>query len=414
MKKRVIPEGAPTPRTEQRWDRFAVSGIARAAPIVGLLLSDRQTTREAGRTIGMERRRDSLALSAAILVHAAGLLCAGVIARAVSPLVDEASLPALDEVTEAGTRETGSIEVDLLSDERVSPPERASAAPAGFAAGVEVPASRLNTMQARRRERAPTQAPPEATVEQAPAEVAPAPDPGWLPNDDPKPGGAPSLNGAPIWTIPGVLTAPSAAGTKPLVPRASRAESAASPSGSPEQPTALFPTAGTLASAVVEEVSSSTTPPVSESRFKLTIDAEGRLVSAELLSANEGDRAAWERVARAVSKRFAGRSMPLPSSFAGGGALYVTVSSRVVMPDGTEHGIPRPRSLLEKAPDNEYGRIESPLNDRFRSPMSSTAPAPKTVTVGVPFVMDLSNIGATRRRVVRAQVQAVPLATPSR
>jgi hypothetical protein len=257
----------------------------------------------------------------------------------------------------------------------------------------------------------PVQPEPTAIDGRAPVESSPAPEPGWLPNEDP--GRIPGLNGPPIWANPGVLTAPSAAGTKPLAPRASRADGAAS-SGSPEQPTALFPAAGTLASAVAEEVASSSTPPDSEGRFKLTIDAEGRLVSAELLSANEGDRAAWERVARAVSKRFAGKAMPLPSSFAGGATLYVRVSSRNVMPDGTSHGVPTPRSVLEKAPDNEYGRIESPLDDRFRSPMKSTSPAPNAIRVGVPFVFDLSNIGAQRRRVVRAQVHAVPLAAPAR
>jgi hypothetical protein len=159
----------------------------------------------------------------------------------------------------------------------------------------------------------------------------------------------------------------------------------------------------------VDEVSSSNTPLASESRFKLTLDAQGRLVSVMFLSANEGERAVWERVARAVSKRFAGKSMPLPSSFAGGGSVYVTVSSQVTMPDGTSHGTPTPRSIREKAPDNEYGRIDSPLSDRFRSPGKATGPTPNRITVGVPFKFDISSVGGTRRRVVRAQVQAIPL-----
>jgi hypothetical protein len=140
----------------------------------------------------------------------------------------------------------------------------------------------------------------------------------------------------------------------------------------------------------------------------LPLDGQGRLISTEFLSANEGDRAAWERVARAVSKRFAGKTMPMPSAYAGGGKVYVTIRSQVVMPDGTSHGTPTPRSIQEKAPDNEYSRIDSPLNDRFRSPDKSTSPAPNTITVGIPFVFDVANIGATRRRVVRAQVRAVP------
>jgi hypothetical protein len=211
--------------------------------------------------------------------------------------------------------------------------------------------------------------------------------------------------------IPGVLTAPSAANTtKPLAPRATGAAPPPGQNPSEEQKqTALLPAAGTLGSAVAEEVAASSAPLTSESHFKLTLDAQGRLVSALFLSANEGDRAGWERVARAVAKRFAGKTMPMPSAYAAGGTVYVSIRSRVVMPDGTSHGAPTPRSITEKAPDNEYGRIDSPLNDRFRSPMTSTSPAPNKITIGVPFKFDLSNLGATRRRVVSAQVRAVPI-----
>jgi hypothetical protein len=99
----------------------------------------------------------------------------------------------------------------------------------------------------------------------------------------------------------------------------------------------------------------------------------------------------------------------MPAAYAGGATVYVTVNSRVTMPDGTSHGVPLPRGPLEKAPPNEYGRIDSPTNDRFGSSSVSTAPVPNRVTIGLPFVFDLANLGGTRRRVVRAQVQAVPI-----
>jgi hypothetical protein len=358
--------------------------------------------------------RDPLFLLAAALVHAAALLSASAIAPLTSELDREPARPALRE---AGLLADAHVEIDLLPEEPARPPSNALAARSDIAAAAAIPrpASRLTSTEPSRRERRPAQPQPEpsADAQPAPAESSAPPEPGWLPNGEPSAGRAPGIDGAPVWAIPGVLPAPSAAGSKPLAPRATSPAHRAPPPGenpSEEQKqAALFPAAGALASAVAEEVSSSSAPPVSESRFKLTLDAQGRLVSAIFLSANEGERSSWERVARAVGKRFAGKTMPLPSAFAGGATVYVTISSRVVMPDGTTHGAPVPRSPLEKAPDNEYGRIESPLNDRFRSPLTNTAPSPNKITGGYPFVFDISNLGAKRRRVVRAAVQAVPV-----
>jgi hypothetical protein len=338
------------------------------------------------------RSRDSLFLIAAIGVHAAGLLSAGALARFTSHRGPDASLPAQLE------NEIPGIEIDLLPEKPASAVDRAANTPVGAAARD----LQLGHSEPRRREHRPAQ--PEPNIAPAPAESTP--DPGWLPNENPEL--APGLNGAPIWTLPGVLTAPTAAGTKPLAPRrADTAPPSANPSEQQKQ-TALLPSAGTLASAVAEEVAASSAPLTSESHFKLTLDGQGRLVSALFLSANEGDRAGWERIARAVSKRFAGKSMPMPAAYAAGGAVFVTVRSRVTMPDGTAHGVPAPRSIVEKAPENEYGRIDSPLSDRFRSPTKSTSPAPNTIMGGYSFAFDIANLGATRRRVVHAQVRAVP------
>jgi hypothetical protein len=367
--------------------------------------------RSPDKRIGVATGRDPLFFFAAALVHAAALLGASAIAPLTSQLDREPAPPALRE---AGTLEAGHLEIDLVSEEPPRSPEIALASRTDIAAAAPLPASRLSSTEPSRRERRPAEPRPEpsADVGSAPTESSPPPEPGWLPNGDPSSGRAPGIDGAPVWAIPGVLPAKSAASSRPLAPRATSPAHRAPPPGenaSEEQKqAALFPAAGTLASAVAEEVSTSSAPPVSESRFKLTLDAQGRLISALFLSANEGERSAWERVARAVGKRFAGKSMPLPSAFSGGATVYVTVSSRVVMPDGTTHGAPVPRSPLEKAPENEYGRIESPLNDRFRSPMTNTSPSPNKVTAGYPFVFDISNLGAKRRRVVRAAVQAVP------
>ncbi|HLM72731.1 MAG TPA: hypothetical protein VK459_08565, partial [Polyangiaceae bacterium] len=154
----------------------------------------------------MARSRDSLFLIAAIGVHAAGLLSAGAIARFKSHRPPEASLPAHLE------DEIPGIEIDFLSEEPASAPERPANAPVGVAAAARD--LRLGHSEPRRREHRPAQpkAEPEPNVEPAPAESASAPDPGWLPNEEPE--RAPGLNGAPIWTLPGILTAPTAAGTK--------------------------------------------------------------------------------------------------------------------------------------------------------------------------------------------------------
>lgn len=361
--------------------------------------------------IAMPRSRDPLVLAAAILIHAAGLLSADAIARRASRLGHDPWLAALDELAEAGANEARPIEIDILSDPPAIPQSSEATAQAGVAAAIPIhaPPSPLGYTGQRQAAQAPPETEPGPTVEPTPAPSPTASDPGWLPNDQPD--RAPGLNGTPVWAIPGVLTAPTAAtNTKPLVPRAPRANKAATKDAAEQQKqTALFPGAGALASALADEVASSSAPLTSESRFQITLDAQGRIVSALFLSASEGDRAAWERIARALSKRFAGKTMPMPAAYAGGATVYVTVSSRVTMPDGTSHGVPTPRGPLEKAPPNEYGRIDSPLNDRFGSSAVNTAPAPNTVTVGIPFKFDLANLGGSRRRVVRAQVQAVPI-----
>ena len=374
------------------------------------MLFDPHAAREPSKTIGVASRRDPLFFLAALLVHAAGLLIAGAMARAPSALVQDPSLAAHIELAEVATNGINPIEVDLLPDTPARAPDSDKGAQAGIAAAAHTPRLGSSVPRSRERTKAQTsQEPTSANVEPAPAEGPSAADPGWLPNESPD--RAPGLNGPPVWMIPGVLTAPSAANTtKPLAPRATGAATPPGQNPSEEQKqTALLPAAGTLGSAVAEEVAASSAPLTSESHFKLTLDAQGRLVSALFLSANEGDRAGWERVARAVAKRFAGKTMPMPSAYAAGGTVYVSIRSRVVMPDGTSHGAPTPRSITEKAPDNEYGRIDSPLNDRFRSPSTNTSPAPNKVTIGVPFKFDLSNLGATRRRVVSAQVRAVPI-----
>ncbi|KYG03402.1 hypothetical protein BE18_21865 [Sorangium cellulosum] len=169
----------------------------------------------------------------------------------------------------------------------------------------------------------------------------------------------------------------------------------------------VFPAAGTLASAVADEVSSSPAPEVSESSFELTLNAKGHLISARFLRANAGSGEDWRRIAQAVLRRFSGRALPMNGDFAAGSRVIVHVNSRVVVPDGTGHGIPMP--MLKHDGGKPIIREDS-LDDRFRSP--HLAPAPDEKRFVLSFLTDLANIGAQRRRVVSTRVEAVPVALP--
>lgn len=169
-----------------------------------------------------------------------------------------------------------------------------------------------------------------------------------------------------------------------------------------------FPAAGTLASAVTQEVRSSSTPPESDGTFVLTLDARGQVASVHVVAAAGGDRKEWERIARSVKEQLAGRHFPLPTSFPNGGRVYVSVKSRLTMPDGTSHGIPTPRPALLGG-NSSIITLPGVRDDRLSSPMTSTNLPPDAIMIGIVFDFDVTSIGAKRRRVVHAQVHAEPI-----
>ncbi|WP_437280877.1 hypothetical protein WME90_10065 [Sorangium sp. So ce375] len=173
------------------------------------------------------------------------------------------------------------------------------------------------------------------------------------------------------------------------------------------KPVLVFPAAGLLASAVAEEVSSSVVPPDSESSFELTLDAKGQLVSVRFLQANTGNGDDFRRVAQAVLKRFSGQALALNGDFAAGSRVTVHVTSRVVMPDGTRHGLRRP--AVRRGDGTPLIREDS-LDDRFSAPHLMPSPGEKMRRVN--FISDLVNLGAQRRRVFSTRVEAVPAALP--
>ncbi|MRG93759.1 hypothetical protein [Polyangium spumosum] len=341
------------------------------------------------------RSRIPLSLFAALLLHAAGLLL--VRALPTRPL----------ELSTIGHHFVRPPElwVDLLPREDASsrePPRGALDTPAP----APEPASRATPQPRRTASIAP--APPPAPSEpNAPPPVGSSEYDG-PPDEPPRPGALPALAGPPVWAIPGAMPSASAAAPAPIRPTAEGILA-----GNIEP--AMFPAAGTLASAIANGVRSSSTPPESDSTFVLSLDARGHVASVEVVAVKGGDRREWERIARAVKEQLAGRVFHMPSAFSQGGRVFVGVRSRLTMPDGTAHGIPIPKLALMGG-NSSIITLPGVRDDRLSSPMTSTNLPPDAVTIGLQFDFDFANIGAKRRRVVHTQVRAEPigLAPPPR
>ncbi|WP_438001021.1 hypothetical protein WMF26_15895 [Sorangium sp. So ce185] len=341
------------------------------------------------------RGRDSLFLLVAFLLHAGGVVAA----VALAPRV-------VDEPADAGAEVEPLVllDLDVSTDEPRAPDDPPMEPPRGLS---RTSSADPGSARAASRGRAP--APPEAPSAQAPSsgpethEAAP-PDEYGAP---PPAAAPPGLDGSPVWALPGVLPAAPPAGspapTRPVPPRSAKNDAEEGGRG----PMLVFPAAGTLASAVADEVSSSPAPEVSESSFELTLNAKGQLISARFLRANAGSGDDWRRIAQAVLRRFSGRALPMNGDFAAGSRVIVHVNSRVVVPDGTGHGIPMP---MAKHDGGKPIIREDSLDDRFRSP--HLAPAPDEKRFVLSFLTDLANLGAQRRRVVSTRVEAVPVALP--
>ena len=365
------------------------------------------------------RNRDPQFLFAAALLHAALIVAAW---RTTYPSLASSSEGDENLLGAPG----GELAFDLVPDPPGNQPQEAPQPIARIEPSPQPKVGR-SAPQARASEVLPDDAPypdPEATQGAAPG-----------PQDtpvqkQPLPEAPPGLDGKPIWTVPGVLPSPTLAGRVPAAP-APVVPDAPPPlrplgapihaaldylgSGKPPPPSQVpepvqnFPAAGTLASALADELRSSSIAPESDTSFELVIDAQGHLASVHVVAADPDHRKAAEGVARAIAQRFAGQTFPLPSSFAGGSRVQVAVRSRITMPDGTSHGIPIPRPSLPgvKSP---YDIKEDSFDDRHRSGSPASNLPPPKLGISLKFDFDLANIGAKRRRVVHTRVHAVPLA----
>lgn len=355
------------------------------------------------------RNRDPLFLLTAALLHAI----------AIGAVWTGASSPRRSaEISERGPDEHLEFDVEL-EDENAKVIE----APRQPIARVTEAPSRPSRLAPRGKtlDAAPNGTP---TVETAPSTTASAE---TRLDERPPPAPLPGLDGKPIWALPGVLPPAVALGgavaaaPAPVVPAppVSTGPLAAAldylASGNPPKPSARiappqhFPAAGTLASALANEIRGSSTPPDSSGVFELVIDAKGQLVSVQVIAADPIHRKEWDRVARTVAQRFAGQTLPLPDTYAIGSRIRVAVTSQLTMPDGTPHGVPVPSPTIPGLPNEHDIRIES-RDDRHREGNGKSALPPTKLAIGLSFQFDLANIGAKRRRVIHTRISAAPLA----
>lgn len=321
------------------------------------------------------------------------------------------------------------IEYDV---EFVEAPAKASVQPKQLVAHTtEVPAhqgriagrgkpSEPSSLEAPAIEAAPSTNNPETTAPDEYPSTATTPSPSQAP--------IPGIDGKPIWAVPGVMPpAPAMGGAltaqpAPVVPAPPPASTGALAtvmdylaSGNPPkasariEPPLHFPAAGTLASALASEVRGSSTPPNSNGIFELVINAQGQLVSVQVLAAAPEYRPEWDRVAKAIAQRFLGQTFPLPTAYAGGSRVRVAVTSQMTMPDGTAHGIPAPAATIPGLPNEKDIKIDG-IDDPHRGLGGRSGLPPTSLAAGIKFDFDLANIAAKPRRIVRTRITASPLA----
>lgn len=355
------------------------------------------------------RSRDPLFLFAAVLLHA---IAVGAVQTSAS------SFRASTEISKHVQDERLEFDVEIVDEHprAIEAPQQPASRSTERPSRPSSHPARVKTLEVSRGD-APV-------VEAAPSTVSSA-----EPNLEERPlAPVPGLDDKPIWALPGVLPpalplgGAVAAPTAPVVPAAPPANTGKLAvaldylaSGNPPKPTARiepvlhFPAAGTLASALGSEIRSSSTPPDSNGIFELVIDAKGQLISVQVMAADPAYRKEWDRVAQSIAARFTGQTFPLPDAYAGGSRIRVAVTSQLTMPDGTPHGIPMPLPKIPGLPNERDIRIES-IDDRHREGNGKSGVPPTQLAAGLSFDVDLANIGAKRRRVVRTRMSAAPLA----
>lgn len=192
--------------------------------------------------------------------------------------------------------------------------------------------------------------PPEAPT--APAPTAAPPDEYGSPPDPDGVAGVPGLGGAPVWQLPGVLpdrmpsqAAPTVAPPGPLTPTDKAGQLLRQVMQAKDKARGLdLPAAGTVATVVADEVRSSDTPETARATFEVSLSGAGQVLGVRATSMTTGAADVWARVARAAAARLAARKLAMPSTFAKGAKVYVSIVSAVKMPSGASSGGVHPSS----------------------------------------------------------------------
>jgi hypothetical protein len=296
-------------------------------------------------------RREAWAVAAAVAFHVA--LLALPARRGVALLAEGPRLALPTDVIELDTREPATPAASPSPEPaRAEPP---AAAPAKVASAPVEKGSATSPAPVNARSVAEAPAAPErgpAPEKGAPAPVAGAP-PVARGRDDlsqppPVAGGGltlpPGIGGAPVWAIPGVMSA--APGPLP----ASTAAPAARPVDRDVASKVISaslrkqdhdlgldsPAGGVVATTIADVVRSSAVPGDARATFEVKLGAGGSVDSVRLLSSTAGDAGTWERVVRSAKGSLGGRALAMGGDTSRGATVIVKVESSVQYPAGSK------------------------------------------------------------------------------
>jgi hypothetical protein len=403
--------------------------------------------------MGTSSRREGITLAAALGLHALllafaprGSLAALAEVRAprapenVIELDTESRTPKLPVAPEEPAREVPSTEA----------PEKPARAGGAKGAPAEAPSKVVNEAPSKPVNEAPPATPPPPSAPSAPSEpVAAAPPAGAAPAAPPgggngprfsepappAPGGGvvglpPGLGGAPIWSVPGVMSAPTAAPAAPTAAPAPRPVDAnvatkvvAGSLHKRDQELGLdAPAGGVVASVIADAVRGAPIPADARATFEVRLDADGNVAGVRLVTASAGDQQMWDRVVRSAKGSLGGRSLKVGGQERAGATVTVKIESNVQFPGGSKQ-----RVTAEPVCANDaLAAIEAALKDP-RS-IGADLPAPGTagthgaalgaaglpppewdeqrkkfcIPVGIRGRVDLANIGAHAVNVVKS------------
>jgi hypothetical protein len=163
----------------------------------------------------------------------------------------------------------------------------------------------------------------------------------------------------------------------------------------------LPPAASATASALRVAVRSHT-PAVSTGTFQARFDGGGQLIGLQVLSFSAGTIQQWQRAVRQARATLSGQTFVMLGHFASGALVTVNTRSVMQLPSGDGRKPIKPKAPLDRS-IWPYLPKAPPEGRSFRTP--PWGPPPEEASGRG----DLSDIGASPRRVVYASADAQPL-----